>query len=172
MRVLCGQIVLVSSLLVAGVALADAPAMQSFASSDGRFSVQFPGSPKQEKEAIPLQGSDTSTLFEFYVELEDNNVSYMVMYNDYPEGYATGAPQDVLANVRDGSVKNKTMTSDAEISLNGVPGRAFTATDSKGWSYSVHQFLSGKRLYQLIVVSNKDHPAPLTEQFMNSFRIQ
>lgn len=162
----------VAGLLVAGVALADAPPMQSFTSNEGRFTVQFPGTTKRDTAAVPLQGSDASTLYEFWVELDDNSVSYMVMYNDYPEGYATGAPQDILATVRDGSLKNKTLTSDEEISLNGVPGRAFVASDKDGWIYTVHQFLSGKRLYQLLVVCNKDHPATLTSQFMNSFRIQ
>ena len=93
------------------------------------------------------------------------------MYNDYPSNYANDGAQNVLARTRDGAVKGKTLTSDVAIDLNGVPGRAFTAND-KDWNFSVHQFLSGKRLYQLIVVSKPDHPAIRTDEFMNSFRIQ
>jgi len=160
----------VALLFVAGVASADEPPMQSFTSIEGRFTIQFPGTPKQDTEPISLGEGGSSTLYQFWVELEDNNISYMVMYNDYPTDYANGSPEDVLAATRDGATKDKTVTGDVEISLNGAPGRAFTCKD-KDWNYVVHQFLKGKRLYQLIVVSNADHPATLTEQFMNSFRI-
>lgn len=169
MRNLCTQITVVL-LLVVGVASADAPPMQSFTSTEGRFTVQFPGTPKQQTEPLSLGGGGSSTLYQYWVEMDDSNISYMVMYNDYPADYATGSPQDVLAATRDGATKDKTVTSDVEISLSGVPGRAFTCKD-KDWSYVVHQFLKGKRLYQLIVVSNPDHPATMTEQFLNSFRI-
>lgn len=147
------------------------PQMQTFTSAEGRFSVQIPGAPKLDTESVKLQGNDSSTLYEFWVEMDNGMVSYMVMYNDYPANYANDAPQSVLARTRDGAVKGKTLTSDVAIELNGVPGRAFTANDDK-WNFTVHQFLAGKRLYQLIVVVGKDHAAPLTDQFMNSFRIQ
>jgi len=140
-------------------------------STDGRFGVTFPGGTvKQDTEQVSLQGSDSSTLYEFWVELDGGNVSYMVMYNDYPSNYANDGAANVLGRTRDGAVKGKTLTSDVAIDLNGVPGRAFTCHDDK-WNYSVHQFLNGKRLYQLIVVSNTDHPATATDEFMNSFRI-
>ncbi|MGB9406206.1 MAG: hypothetical protein WCA89_01655 [Terracidiphilus sp.] len=157
-------------LLFVGVASAVDPPMQPFTSTDGRFSILFPGIPKQDSQTVQLKGGGSTTLYQFWVELDNNNVSYMFMYNDYSSDYANDAPQTVLASVRDGSVNGKTLTSDVAIDLNGVPGRAFTATDSN-YNYAVHDFLAGKRLYQLIVVSSKDHPATLTDQFMNSFRI-
>jgi hypothetical protein len=142
-----------------------------YSSLDGRFSVTFPGGTvKQETEQIALQGGGSSTLYEFWVELDNNNVSYLVMYNDYPPNFADDGAEAVLARTRDGAVKDKTLTSDVVIDLNGIPGRAFTCTD-KDWNYSVHQFLAGKRLYQLIVVSNSDHPAAYADEFMNSFKI-
>jgi len=58
-----------------------------------------------------------------------------------------------------------------EIDLNWVRGRAFTPVGKDGQSFSVHQFLNGKRFCQLIVVNRRDHPATLADQFMNSFRI-
>jgi hypothetical protein len=170
MRNLWTQIAVVLFLL-AGATTAKSQQMQPYTSNDGRFTVQFPaGTIKQDTQPVTLQGSDSSTLYEFWVELEDNNVSYMVMYNDYPPNYANDSAANVLVRTRDGAVKDKTLTSDTAINLNGVPGRAFTCSDDK-WNYSVHQFLKGKRLYQLIVVSGKDHPATLTDQFMNSFSI-
>lgn len=146
--------------------------MQPYSSTEGRFSVQFPaGDIKHDTEPVTLQGSDTSTLYEFWVESADGNVSYLVMYNDYPPAYANDGADTVLARTRDGAMKGKTLLSDIAINLNGVPGREFTAKDDN-WNYTVRQFLSGKRLYQLIIVSKPDHPATQISDFLNSFKIQ
>jgi hypothetical protein len=154
------------------VALAAGQQLQLYTSDDGRFSVQFPaGEVKHDTQPIPLQGSDSSTLYEFWVESADGNVSYMVMYNDYPANYANDGADAVLARTRNGAVKGKTLLSDMAINLNGVPGREFTAKDDT-WNFTVRQFLKGKRLYQLIVVSKPDNPATQTSEFMNSFKIQ
>jgi hypothetical protein len=146
--------------------------MQPYSSADGRFSVQFPtGEVKHDTQPVSLKGSDSSTLYEFWVEQADGNVSYMVMYNDYPANYANDGPDAVLARTRDGAVKGKTLVSDMAINLNGIPGREFTAKDDT-WNFTVRQYISGKRLYQLIVVSNPGHPAAQTSDFLNSFKIQ
>jgi hypothetical protein len=156
--------------LVAGARTA-AGQLQSYSSDDGRFSVQFPvGEVKHDTESVDLKGGGTTSLYEFWVEKGEGFVSYMVMYSDYPADYANGDPQTVLAGTRDGAVKNKTLVSDIVISLNGVPGREFTAKDDN-WNYTVRQYLKGKRLYQLIVVSNSDHAATQTSDFLNSFKI-
>ena len=145
--------------------------MQAFSSADGLFSVELPGTPQQAAKPLSLQGGGASTLHQFWVDLDSDNITYMVIYNDYPDDYASASPQELLETMRDGVVRDKTLTSDVPMDLFGVPGRAFTALDKDGWQYAVHQFLDGTRLYQLIVVNNKEHPAPRTEQFMNSFRI-
>jgi hypothetical protein len=76
----------------------------------------------------------------------------------------------VLASTRDGAVGGKTLLSDTAISLNGIPGREFTAKDDT-WNYTVRQYLNGKRLYQMIVVSNSANPATQISDFMTSFKI-
>lgn len=145
--------------------------MQAFSSPEGLFSVELPGTPQQAAKPLSLQGGGASTLHQFWVDLDSDNITYMVIYNDYPADYASASPQELLETMRDGVVRDKTLTSDVPMDLFGVPGRAFTALDKEGWQYAVHQFLDGTRLYQLIVVNNKEHPAARTEQFMNSFRI-
>ncbi len=157
---------------LAGVVSAGGQQMQPYTSADGRFTVNFPqGEVQHDTEKVNLSGSDTSTLYEFWVEQDAGNVSYMVMYNDYPANYANEGADAVLARTRDGAVKGKTLLSDIAINLNGVPGREFTAKDDT-WNFTVRQFISGKRLYQLIIVSKSDHPAALTSDFMSSFKIQ
>jgi hypothetical protein len=157
--------------LFAGVVAAGAQQMQPYTSTDGRFTVNFPQAEvKQDSSTVTLQGTDTTTLHQFSVELANGQVSYMVMYNDYPAGYATGDPQTVLAATRDGALDKKTLLSDTVISLNGVPGREFTAKDDT-WNYTVRQYLQGQRLYQLIVVSSSASPATQTSDFMTSFKV-
>jgi hypothetical protein len=145
---------------------------QSYTSNEGHFSVTFPAGTTVSTKADPINYKDgtTGTMNEFAVELEGGNVAYMVLYNDYTSAQANGDPQSVLANTRDGAVSGKTLLTDSAVTLNGVPGRAFTAKDDD-WNYSVRQYLKGKRLYQLIVVSNAAHPATQIDQFMNSFTI-
>lgn len=168
--------------------------MRLFTSSEGRFSVMMPGTPVRDSQQAKLNDSDSVTIYQFSISLASDNISFLVMYNDYPAGYAEDAPQAVLARTRDGAMKSKTLNSDQAIEMTVsagpdtssskdaadqgrstagavVPGRAFTATDTDGYHYIVRQFLHGKRLYQLIVVSNKGYTASQTDEFMNSFRI-
>ncbi len=170
MRKLFTQIAVVVMVL-AGVVSAHGQQMQPYTSTDGRFTVNFPqGSVSQSTDPITFKDGTSGTMNEFSVEENGGNVAYMVMYNDYRADQANGDPQTVLANTRDGAVSGKTLLSDMAISLNGVPGREFTAKDDK-WNYTVRQFISGKRLYQLIIVSNPDNPATQISDFLNSFKI-
>ncbi|MDR3754994.1 MAG: hypothetical protein P4K93_12240 [Terracidiphilus sp.] len=154
-----------------GVVSVGGQQMQPYTSTEGRFSVQFPaGQVAQESEPITLQGGGSSTLYEFSLSSADGNFAYMVMYNDYPASYANEGPDATLVRTRDGAVKGKTLLSDMAINLNGVPGREFTCKDDN-WNFTVRQLLQGKRLYQLIIVSKPDHPATLTSDFLNSFKI-
>jgi hypothetical protein len=169
MRKLCTKMAVVVAVL-ACVVSAGAQQMQPFTSTVGRFTVNFPqGEVTQDSQAVPLGGGGSTTLYQFSVA-PSNNVSYLVMYNDYTADYANGDPQTVLQTTRDGAVKGKTLLSDLAISLNGVPGREFTAKDDT-WNYTVRQFLQGRRLYQLIVVSNAASPATQISDFLSSFKI-
>lgn len=146
--------------------------LKEFTGPDGHFSVMMPGIPMYESQDIPLQGGAKAQMNEWYVELDNNNISYMLMYNDYPANFANGAPADLLIKFRDGALKDKTLVSDAPITLDGVPGRAFTTKDSDGWLYDVHHFFINKRLYQLIIVTAPGYTATFRDTFMNSFKIK
>lgn len=161
----------VLALILLGLAVAANAQMQTYTSTEGRFSVQFPGTAEAGSQALNLKGGETIPQYMFSVSADNDSTAYMVLYNDYPPGYANGAPQSVLQNVRDGATSDKTLLSDTAIELQGVPGRAFTAEDSK-WSYSIQVYLMGKRLYQLIVVTTKGRSAPYANQFFDSFRIR
>jgi hypothetical protein len=148
-----------------------APQLQPYMSTVGRFSVLFPGTPTQNAQQVALSDSDSVTLHQFH--FQDGNSSYMVMYNDYPAQYIAGEPQSFLESIRDGTMEpvKATLTSDQPIDLNGVPGRVFKFTDQIGNTYTVLDFLDGKRLYQVIVTVGAGSSAIHAEDFLNSFRI-
>ncbi|MGA2568943.1 MAG: TIR domain-containing protein [Terracidiphilus sp.] len=146
--------------------------MEPYTSNLGRFSILFPGTPQQATQPVNLPGGESVTLYQTYVSQDSDNIAYTVMYNDYPSEYTTGIdPQAILKGARDGATKGRTLTDDEVISLNGIPGRAIRATGSDGFSYAAHIFLDGSRLYQVVVVSNQNHPATLTEEFLSSFKV-
>ena len=187
--------ILVVLLLFAGFALADPPQppsgspavqpaappppaaqaaatpLQPFTSSDGRFSVFFPGTPTLSSQPMQLKNSESTTLYEFSASADNGNASYIVMYNDYSPDVLADSPQTLLQRTENGAVAGKTLLGDQAIDLNGIPGRAYTATDANGYNYSVHEFLAGTRFYQLIVTTSKGYTATQLDQFMNSFII-
>lgn len=161
-----------ATLLVATAAglHAQTPALQSFSSPEGRYSILFPGTPVQDTQTVNLKDGSSTVLYQATVGLESGNVAYLAVYSDYPDSYVAGDPQRLLASTRDSAISGKTLLTDEPISLNGVPGRAFTAKDDT-WNYRVRQYIKGHRLYQLIIVSNSTHPATVSDQFVNSFTI-
>ncbi len=149
------------------------PASQTFTSQDGRFSVLLAGVPKEKTQVLQFKGGGSTTIHVTWVELEDSNITYMVSYNDYPANFAIGDPQSVLANTRDSALAaaKAVLLTDTPTSLNGIPGRAFTASGPKGYHYTLHQYLKGKRLYQLLIISAPGHSATLADLFLSSFQV-
>ena len=146
--------------------------MQPYSSRVGGFSVLFPGTPQEKTEQLTLPDGTSVTLYQLVVSLENDKVAYTVMYNNYPENYAQNTdPQTILGGARDGATKGRTIIDDEVIDLNGIPGRSVRATGSDGFNYEAHLYLDGSRLYQVVVISSTGHPATLTEEFFNSFKI-
>lgn len=151
--------------------LANVAPMQTFTSTDGRFSILFPGTPQQTSQVVNLKNGDSTTIYQFSAEADSGNTSYIVMYNDYSAAVVADSPQALLERTRDGAVAGKTLLTDVVIDLNGVPGRAYTAVDPDGYNYEVHEYLAGTRFYQLIITTSKGFTATQAGAFMNSFRI-
>jgi hypothetical protein len=160
-----------ASLLFLTFACHATPQMQSFSSSEGRFSVQMPGAVQQRQKVHEFKDGKSANEYQFFVSTDQNHVAYMVMYNDIPSGPPAGDPQIVLMRIRDAIAKGKTLVSDSEISLNGTPGRAIVVRGSDGMLNQLHAFLAGGRLYQLIVTAGSGYTADQADAFMNSFKL-
>ncbi len=156
---------------------APAPAdsvLKQFSSTAGRFTVILPGTPTTSSQQINV-GNDTPPqqvpLYEFAVSTDNDNIAYMVFYNDYPAGYATDGAPAVLARARDAIAEGKTLLTDTAIDYNGVPGRAFTVHGPDGFGYDIRQYLDGQRLYQVMIVTSSGYTAKYRDAFMNSFKL-
>jgi len=149
-------------------------ALKPYSSVDGRFSVLMPGTPTAGSNPVavnPNDSSQTVPLYSFSVGTDNDNVAYMVFYNDYPPGVATDAPTAVLGRARDGIANGKTLVSDSAIDLDGIPGRAFVARGTDGFTYDIRQFFTERRLYQVMIVTSQGYTAKYRDPFMNSFSI-
>jgi hypothetical protein len=122
-------------------------------------------------QRVSLKSGGYAILYLFRVNLQDDYVSYMVTYTDYPANFTHGAAPAYLAEARDGAAAGKKLTNDVAIDLGGVPGRSFTLVDANGTTLTIHQFMSGMRLYQVIAIAQKGYRAAQAEPFMSSFKI-
>jgi hypothetical protein len=164
------------ALLFTGAAAAAEPPLQQFVSQAGRFSVLMPGTPQLTTQTVALKGGEKVTLYVFAVSLDNDNIAYEVMYNDFPSNYANGPAETQLKASRDVAVASAgagaKLLSDSAISLNGVPGRAFMVQNNDGYNIAAHFYLVNHRMYQVLTVASKGHSAVNRDAFMNSFKIR
>ena len=84
-----------------------------------------------------------------------------------------GDPERVLDGARDGAVGNVNgvLRSEQRIALGGHPGRDLVV-DVPGQVVARQRiYLVGRRLYQLIVVTDQPPSSPEIERSLNSFRL-
>ncbi len=163
---------LTSLLLVAATAVPAVAQTKEFVSKDGRFRVLMPGTPTTETHPVTFAGSDASaTMTMVSVDLSDD-VTYAVMYYDYPPGLATGTPQQALAQARDNSASGKTLVWDKAIHLGRAPGRAFKVVVGDGNVMEARDYLVGRRLYSTVVGATPALYDGLDRKtFLDSFKI-
>jgi TonB family protein len=122
---------------------------KTFESAEGRFSIQFPGTPKVGTE--PLDSAGQVVLHKSSLTTK---AEYGVIYADYPmkiEGAA--AAKQILDDGAKGAVAgiSSELLSISEISLYGNPGRALKERMKDGAVMQARMFLVGQRLYQIAI---------------------
>jgi len=151
---------------------------KTFESAEGRFSIEFPGTPKVGTE--PLDAAGQVVLHKCSLT---TNAEYGVIYADYPtkiEGAA--ATKQVLDDGAKGAVAGvgSELLSISEISLSGNPGRALKERMKDGAIMQARMFLVGQRLYQIAITlppmqGAKAEDVAVYEQaatrFLDSFKI-
>jgi TonB family protein len=151
---------------------------KTFESAEGRFSIQFPGTPKVGTE--PLDSAGQAVLHKCSLTTK---AEYGVIYADYPmkiEGAA--AAKQILDDGAKGAVAgvSSELLSISEISLSGNPGRALKERMKDGAIMHARMFLVGQRLYQIAITlppmqGAKAEDVAVYEQaatrFLDSFKV-
>ncbi len=150
------------------------PAAKEFISKTGRFSILFPGAPKEERDA----GND-GKLQQVQFTLPAADGAYLVSYQDYP-GLAAASTEkltDALAQAQEAARKGlngknaqtKSLTLDKQ-----YPGRQieFDFVGPSEGRFRSRAYMVKGRLYQVIVVGKKDFvKSAEAERFMDSFKL-
>lgn len=164
--------VLASVFFLAGVARADD--WKELTSADGRFSVDFPGTPKQVKD--PRQTKFGKVEAQLVILSVSNKVFYGVAYLDYPASVlkAHGA-DELLDDAIDSAVKGvkgARIESKENVTQNGSPGRQLVLTAPGNLQLTMKMFLVKNRLYQVIAsVGKGEEKIADPKRFLDSFKL-
>ena len=148
-------------------------ASELFSSVDGKFEINFPGTPTENSDIIPTEVGNiemTSFLYEKSV-----TEAYMVAYSDYPsEMVKQSSINDILVGARDGSSGNLGITSfdlDEKIEIDGNPGMYFKGT-AKNIYAEYKLYMVENRLYQVAILRDGSYATPKrSDEFFNSFAL-
>ena len=150
---------------------------KEFISEQGRFAILFPGTP--EEGQYTRSGRLESRQYIF----ADEWANFDVAYNDYDIDLGKDAEKrnEVLNGMRDAGVSklDGRLLSEAEVSLDGHPGRALTVSIPDGSIIRVRMYVVGRRFYQVAVVTLGEQTAPDGGQsakaramkYLDSFRL-
>jgi hypothetical protein len=166
------SLVLVFTLLSAGLVCGSGPPAEEFSSKEGKFKVAFPGKPKEQKQAA------AGTTMQMYV-VENPNGAYIVGYGDMP--IPEKEPAEKIKDRLDGAVLGMAGATGGKVLeqkdiriARTLPGRQFQIAITKPMEGLIRGkiYLSGKRLYQVFVVGTKDFAKSAgATKFLDSFMI-
>jgi hypothetical protein len=148
-----------------------------FGSDTGRFDVRLPNKPKEETQKVDTgAGLASITIF----QATDENNAFMLTYRDI-ELSAARKSKIVFDGTRDlvvASSKGRLVGRERIIHQGRASGREFRAEvplgdDPKGAILQCRLYLSGRRLYQVLVIYPKDPPeAEAPAAYFESFHIR
>jgi hypothetical protein len=139
--------------IVLAVAPAAAQRGEKYAPPGGRFSVRFPGLPKEGSQTAKSAIGELKVVTATYATSDGN--AYMVSHTDFPEGAAKpDAASKLFDGVRDGlKAKDGKLIEESEIPIGSdkYPGREIEVEkDKKRMKFRV--VLRDGRLYQVAVI--------------------
>ncbi len=152
-------------------ALAAAQEWKPYASTAGRYTALFPGTPKEQTQRMDTEiGPIDATI----VSLETANAFYAIAFNDYPKDkIAKQTPDQLLDNARKGAVDKVKgrLVSEKRITASSYPGRELQIEAPGDLQIAERVFLVKTRLYQALVVTPKGKGVPDDiKKFLESFK--
>ena len=150
-------LVVALGLLYTGCVIAQ-PMAEPFASKDGKFTVRFPGKPKETTTTPKSPLGELKVHTATYATAEAN--VFMASYTDFPDGTGKPETRDTLyEGVREGlkgkdGVAVNDMEKEFEVGKEKLPGREFDVTQGKQ-KLRFRVVLRGDRLYQVAVIGTQ-----------------
>ena len=153
-----------------------APTYRTFTSEEGKFSAQFPGTPKREART-ETAGDIKLNLVHFSVDNGDEAVS--VSFIDYPPTVATQDPKALLngiadgaANAADGNIKGarSELKAKTPTKFDGHEAIDFQV-DIDNRKLAARAVLVGTRMYLMQVVSEPNVRSTSYEKLTSSFKL-
>jgi len=146
---------------------------QEFQGPEGDFTIQLPGTPKEEVQVVNSQAGEIKVHL-FNVPL--GNFAYVVAYSDYPADLVTSmGAEDLLNGARDGAVSNTggKLLDESPVEIDGFPGRFLKVQSPDGSGIAqARMYMVGNRLYQIFVASPKaDQDSEDIQSYLESFKL-
>lgn len=147
---------------------------QTFASGEGGFTVLFPGSPTPIEETLDTSMGKID--FRGLMVERAEEALYLVAYSDLPVNLNQNTEQlqsffsDVVHNVP--KLTGGKILAHERISLDSYPGKAMRIQLPDGIMARSRFYLVNQRLYQIVVITNKEQHLPGSiAGFFDSFRL-
>ncbi len=144
-----------------------------FTSEDGKFKINFPGTPKDTLQYIPTEVGNIE-MKSFTYEKSATEM-FMLAYCDYPSELVKQSDSETLLQGAKEGALNKdgaaTVDLDEKITVDGNPGHFFKAY--KGSFYMVFKiFLKENRLYQILMIRDGSYPSQdAIDSYIGSFEL-
>ncbi|TBR58532.1 hypothetical protein BLD44_019250 [Mastigocladus laminosus UU774] len=148
-----------------------------FTAPDGSFTVLMPGMPKAITQTQKTYMGEIN-LQVFVGQLANQEVAYVVAYNDFPHSYGQMTnPQLILNNAQTLAVKatqSNLIRQRSINSSNGHPGKEIEYVNSGGKITKNRMYVADGRLYQVIAIATQKQQKTLSQTingYLNSFQL-
>ncbi|KOP26383.1 hypothetical protein AMR41_10470 [Hapalosiphon sp. MRB220] len=148
-----------------------------FTSPDGSFTVLMPGMPKFSTQTQKTYMGEIN-LQVFVGQLANQEVAYVVAYNDFPHSYGKMTnPQLILNNAQTLAIKatQSNLVEQRSISSsNGHPGKEIEYVNSGGKITKTRMYVADGRLYQVMAIATTKQHKTLSKTingYLNSFQL-
>jgi hypothetical protein len=143
----------------------------AYSSTEGKFNVRFPGTPKVTTKTTDTGLGELSVSIATFANADGN--LYMVSYTDLPTAPEPQHHAKLFTGVRDGIKGNGKQVEDKEMAFgpNKLPGREFVVDKGKQ-QIKLRVILHENRLYQIAVIGTANFIGGKdAHQFLESFEL-
>jgi hypothetical protein len=154
-----------------------APKWKVFSPPDKRFTVLMPGKPTIQTQIQKTHMGEIE-LQVFVAQPPQQDVAYLVTYNDFPDSYGQMAtPQEIFQDAQNMALKTTQshLVNQRNLrSSNNHPGREIEYINSAGKITKNRMYFAQGRLYQVMVITTKKQEKTLSKTmtgYLNSFQV-